>query len=123
MSFHDRQWRGSVAHHAGRAAEDAVARHYQRAGCALAAERWRGKAGEVDLVLRDGPVWIFVEVKSGRDRDSAAARITPRQVRRIQMAALEFLGEKAEEAFPEMRFDAALVDRAGRIDVIENAFM
>ena len=123
MSFHDRQWRGAVAYRSGQAAEEAVARHYMRGGCRLAADRWRGSAGEIDLVLRDGAAWIFVEVKRARDHATAAARISARQAQRIQMAALEYLAAHAEDAFPEMRFDAALVDGTGRIEVIENAFM
>lgn len=123
MSFHDRKMRGSVAYHAGRVAEESVAAQYSRRGHRLHAMRWRGKGGEVDIVLKDGATWIFVEVKAARDHSSAAHRITPRQARRVQVAALEYLAQNCDEPFPEMRFDAALVDRQGRIEVLENAFM
>lgn len=123
MSFHDRQMRGTVAYHAGRVAEAGVSAHYAARGLRCMAERWRGQGGEVDLIFKDGPTWIFVEVKSARTWARAAERITPRQAQRVQMAALEYLAAHCEEAYPDMRFDAALVDGQGRIDVLENAFM
>lgn len=123
MSFHDRQMRGTVSYYAGQAAEGCVARDYAADGYALIAERWRGKGGEVDLILKRGTTWVFVEVKAARDWATAAQRILPRQARRVQMAALEYLAAHCDEAYPDMRFDAALVDRQGRVDVIENAFM
>ena len=36
---------GTTSYHAGVAAEDCVARHYAKSGHAIAARRWRGKAG------------------------------------------------------------------------------
>lgn len=123
MSFHDRQMRGTVAYHAGQAAEGSAARHFTDRGHTVVAERWRGSAGEIDLILKQGSTWVFVEVKASRDWATAARRITPRQAHRVQMAALEYLGSHAQEAYPDMRFDAALVDRQGQVQVIENAFM
>lgn len=123
MSFHDRQMRGAVAYAAGRAAEDCVAARYTMLGHDLKTMRWRGRGGEVDLILKDGDTWIFVEVKAARDHARAAERITPRQAHRVQMAALEYLSRNCGDAFPEMRFDAALVDRQGRVEIVENAFM
>ena len=123
MSFHDRRMRGTVAYHAGQAAEGCVARDLQDRGHELIAERWRGAAGEVDLVMKVADTWVFVEVKAARDWATAAQRISARQAKRVQMAALEFLAAHSDQAYPEMRFDAALVDRQGRVRVIENAFM
>ena len=52
--------RGALGYHAGLAAEASVAAHYLRTGMSLAAERWRGAGGELDLVFRDGTGLIFV---------------------------------------------------------------
>ena len=49
-----RKARGVTSYHAGVAAEEAVARQYERAGLHIAARRWRGKGGEIDLIARDG---------------------------------------------------------------------
>jgi putative endonuclease len=99
-----------------------VARVYQQRGCDLLATRWRGQAGELALILRQGAVVVFAEVKASRTRDRAAARITPAQVRRIYAAAEEFLAGQPGGQLTEVRFDAALVSGTGEIEVIENAF-
>ncbi|MDO5606144.1 MAG: YraN family protein [Paracoccus sp. (in: a-proteobacteria)] len=114
--------RGATAYHSGRLAEAAVADRYRAAGYQLLYERWRGKAGEIDLILRRGDQFIFVEVKSSRDFARAAERINRRQMDRICLAACEFCGELPTGLMTDMRLDAALVDRYGRIEIIENAF-
>jgi putative endonuclease len=113
---------GLVSYRAGLAAEDAVSRRYTDAGQNLAAARWRGASGEIDLIMRDGAAVVFVEVKKAATHAEAALRVTSRQMARIYAAAAEFLaGEPAGQA-TECRFDVALVDSYGRIDVLENAF-
>jgi len=112
---------GQTGYYAGLAAEEAVARHYARAGHATLARRWRGKGGELDLIAeRDGQT-IFVEVKKSRSFAAAAARLSARQIARLQSAALEFLGTLPGGLISEMRFDVACVDALGRIEVTENA--
>lgn len=112
---------GALSHHAGLAAEAAVARRYCARGCTVAAARWRGAGGELDLVLRDGAGLIFVEVKKSRSFAAAAARLAPRQIARITAAASEFLaGEPGGQDTPA-RFDVALLDAQGRVEIIENA--
>ena len=114
---------GLRSHMAGLAAEEAVARHYGLAGRAICARRWRGLSGEIDLIARDGDTVVFVEVKQSRSHDDAAWHLTERQLRRIYDAAAEFLsGEPAGQA-TDVRFDLALVDGQGRIDVRENIWL
>lgn len=116
-----RRHRGRRNHLAGLAAEDCVARRYQQAGACLAARRWRGSIGEVDLVFREGRRVVFVEVKKSRSFDQAAAHLTDRQIRRIYATGSEFLGGEPAGQNTETRFDVALVDARGDIRVIENA--
>nr|WP_255702871.1 YraN family protein [Roseivivax sp. GX 12232] len=105
------------------AAEAAVAADYHRRGYALAATRWRGRGGELDLVLRDGDGVIFVEVKKSRSFDRAAESLTPRQAARIMRTAEEFLGGEPRGSLTEARVDVALVNARGEMRVIENALM
>lgn len=114
--------RGANAYHAGVSAEESVARDYQRRGFSMAAQRWRGKAGEIDLIIRDETDLVFVEVKKSRDFARAAQRITPHQIRRIRLSAQEFIAGEPAGALTQMRFDVALVDQMGRVEIIENAF-
>ncbi len=116
-----RQRRGQRNYLAGQAAEAAVARHYENAGMRIDKRRWRGRAGEVDLIVRNREEVIFVEVKKSRDFAAAGAQLLPRQVARLLRAGEEFVGREPLGALTPMRFDVALVDGAGRIQIIENA--
>ena len=113
---------GSVAYHAGFVAEGAVAAHYLGDGRSIAARRWRGSAGEIDLIARDGSGLIFVEVKKSRSFARAAERVSRRQMERIYAAASEFLAGEPGGQNTDVRFDVALVDDVGRIKILENAF-
>ncbi len=121
MSDRRREQTGRSNYLAGQAAEEAVLRHYEARGLTLAKARWRGKAGEVDLILRDGDEVVFVEVKHSRSFDSAAARLLPKQIERLMRAAEEFAGGEPKGLLTEMRFDVALVNEQGAVHILENA--
>ena len=117
-----RSARGARAHLGGMSAEEAVARHYARRGLQVAARRWRGSGGEIDLILRDGADLVFVEVKAAQTLAVAASRLTRRQMDRICLSALDFLKGEPRGLLTAMRFDLATVDRQGVIDILPNAF-
>ncbi len=114
--------RGETGYHAGQSAELCVARDYEQRGYTLAHLRWRGAAGEIDLVLRDDDGLVFVEVKKSRSFAQAALRVTPRQQARIFATAEEFLAQEPAGNLTNLRFDVALVNAHGAVEVIENAF-
>ena len=109
---------GLTSYCAGKAAEDRVAELYERNGFEIIARRWRRSAGEIDLIARHDRKFYFIEVKKSRDWATAIARISEKQVARIQAAATEFLAQTGLGLDTECRFDAALSDRFGRIKVI-----
>jgi putative endonuclease len=111
-----------LGHLSGSAAEDSVAGDYDRRGRMVSHRRWRGEAGEIDLIARDGEGFVFVEVKKARTFDQAAWRLGRRQMDRIIAAACEFLGTQPGGMLAAMRFDLALVDSRGAVRIIENAF-
>jgi putative endonuclease len=113
---------GSVAYHSGLVAEGAVAARYVAAGRTIAAQRWRGRSGEIDLIARDGTGLIFIEVKKSRSFEQAATRVSRRQMERIYASASEFLAGEPAGQDTDVRFDVALVDGSGRIEILENAF-
>ena len=114
--------RGRASYLSGLAAEDIVAREYARRGHPLRDSRWRGKRGEIDLVMEDGDGVVFVEVKKSRDFETAMSHVTPAQVRRLFATGEEYVGHLPRGGLTDVRFDVALVDSSGQVQVVENAF-
>ena len=106
---------------AGGAAEEQAAEFLERHGLAIVMRNYRTKAGEIDLVARDGATLVFVEVRmrSGARYGGALASITPRKRRRIVAAAHQFLMRLAR--VPPCRFDVVAVD-GGEPEWIRGAF-
>ena len=110
----------------GKAGEDLACRELERRGYAIIARRYRRRGGELDIVARDGPTIVFVEVKARRDRGfgSAAESVGFVKRRRIVRLAQEFVAEHRLAECP-CRFDVVAVYLgAGRaeIEVFQNAF-
>ena len=114
---------GSRRHHAGLAAEDAAARHYEARGGQVLARRLRTPEGEIDLVVDIDGLLIFVEVKARSRPIGFDSPIPERQWRRLGNAALHYMMTRQQETgrIPFCRFDAAIMAPDGRIEVIENA--
>lgn len=106
----------------GEAAEDRVAALYARSGRSIVARRWRVRGGEIDIVARDGDAVVFVEVKQSADHARAAESLRPAQIRRLMDAASIWIADEPAGQDTEVRFDVALVDAAGRIEILANAF-
>jgi len=90
----------------GRAAEDAAARHLQRAGLAVVERNVRFAEGEIDLVCRDAGVVVFVEVKCRRARwgDAPSAAVSWHKQRRLTRLAQHYLKWRRLEG-ARCRFD------------------
>lgn len=118
----NRTARGVTSYHAGLSAEGIVANDYARRGHTLACTRWRGQAGEIDLIFRTESGLVFVEVKKSRSFDRAAHSLGRSQIDRIMQSAEEFAATEPAGSLTEMRFDVALVDGSGALRIVENAF-
>lgn len=118
-----------MAHHGGAAAEEQVAALYRHHGFEICARRWRGRhGGEIDLIARRGRLIVFVEVKRSESHAAAAEHLRPAQLRRIAVSATEFLASEVlaldpGPPDPDIRFDLALLDGQGKIEIIQNAHM
>ncbi len=88
----------------GKEAEDIACRYLQAQGMRVVARNWRWRGGEVDIVAREGPVLVFVEVKArrGETHGTAEEAVTPEKRNRLWQTALAFLGGRAEVP---VRFD------------------
>jgi putative endonuclease len=117
-----RQLRGKTAYLSGLAAEDSALRHYGASGMDVLERRWRGSHAEIDLILKDGDVVVFVEVKKSRSFDGAVLSLGTAQRRRITQAAAEYLGRAGLGQLTDVRFDLAMVNGMGAVEIFENAF-
>jgi putative endonuclease len=107
----------------GRRAEALAADYLQGRGLRLMERNYSCRHGEIDLILSDGPVLVFVEVRLRRAPGfgGAAASITAAKRQRILTAARHYLSGKPERP---CRFDVVLLDAltVERIEWIRNAF-
>lgn len=115
-----RRLRGRTAYLAGEAAECRIADDYARRGYRLLHRRWRGAAGEIDIVLEGAGGLVFVEVKKSRSFERALSSLSSRQVNRIYRAAEEFAGQRPAGSLTDMRLDVALMNEHGEVQVMEN---
>ena len=93
-----------------------------RSGHRIADRRWRGHGAEIDLIAEDGDGFIFVEVKKSVSFARAAERLTRAQMERIYRAASSYILRSPLGQLANVRFDVALVDGSGQIEIVENAF-
>lgn len=110
----------------GKFGESRACEELARRGYAVLARRYRTRAGEIDIVARDGATIVFVEVKARTSEHfgGGAAAITPTKQRRIVHMASDFLARHGWSDRP-CRFDVVLVDVAAhdvRVEVIRHAF-
>ena len=102
----------------GRHGEELAARHLEAAGLQILARNWRCRAGELDIVARDGPVLAFIEVKtrSSLAFGLPAEAVTPTKAARIRQLALQWIDAQREQgstlSWSAMRFDVVSVVRA-----------
>lgn len=113
--------RRRAAEQRGRQAEDKAANLFQEKGYKILARRLKTGVGEIDLVVADSRVLIFVEVKARRNLIDAACAVSSRQRMRLWQAATLALACHEEWIRPIIRFDVVLII-SGDIQIIENAF-
>lgn len=95
--------------------ERAAQAELERAGLRLVARNWHCHYGELDLIMRDGEVLVFVEV---RYRDAAAATdglasIGPAKRRKLIRTADMFLAAHPGFAQHTCRFDSVAFSGGG----------
>jgi putative endonuclease len=122
----------------GTLGEDLAVEHYRRLGFVLVARNVRTRRGEIDLIVFDGAVLAFVEVKTKRARGARGGAcpheqplswLSAAQRGRLRRLACAWLYEEhgARPRAQTIRFDAVgvILDGSGRLlrlDQIENAW-
>ena len=116
----------NLAQRFGRKAEDLAARHLKRQGYTIVARNYRTRAGEIDIIAREGRSLVFIEVKGRQSTrfGSAKAAVTSRKQRQVAKMALWYLKE-TDQMGVKARFDVVAVTQKGRdvaIEIVRNAF-
>ena len=104
-------------------AEGYVARRLGESGWQLLERNWRGRGGEIDLIVRRNKSLRFVEVKARSNDDSGLEAIGAAKRSKLIRAAEAYLLDRDD--FDEACFLVALVDLAAEpwsIELIDNAF-
>lgn len=101
-------------------------RYLSDTGYELVQRNYRTRYGEIDLVMREGEMLVFVEVKlrSGTDYGDPLESVTPRKQEQVRAVAEQYLAEVQPE-FDELRFDVVgILESAGLTDIthIKDAF-
>jgi putative endonuclease len=108
----------------GAQAEQLAAQYLQQQGLKLIAQNYRGRFGEIDLIMQDGATLVFVEVRLRRNGGfgGAAASIDAHKQKRIIRTAQQYLANLART--PPCRFDAMLLDdvKGENLQWLKNAF-
>lgn len=106
----------------GQGGEDRALAYLQQQGLTLVERNFLCKAGELDLVMRDGPHLVFVEVRERNNPSfgGAAASISPAKQRRILRAAKFYLLRFVK--MPPCRIDVVTID-GERLNWLRNAIL
>lgn len=112
----------------GAVGEQIARRHLERNGYRFVAANWRCHVGELDLIMRQNQILVFVEVKTrhGDYLGAAEEAILPRQAARLLRAAQVYLQTRPDLADAFWRIDlvAVTLDQAGalqRLTHVEDA--
>jgi putative endonuclease len=114
--------RGLAAQRRGLAAEQAACEALARDGWSVLGRRLRTAAGEVDLVAEKDGLLAVLEVKSRPTLAEAAVALTAGQRQRLLGAAAILLAAHPEWGQGGVRFDLLVVDAAGQVRRIADAF-
>lgn len=117
----------------GKAGEECACAELRRRGYAILARRYRTRAGEIDIIARDGAALVFVEVKARRSVrcGQPAEAVDRRKQQRLAMMASHYLVASGLAASANhdlrCRFDVVAVRyapgaEAPTVEVIQNAF-
>ena len=107
----------------GRAAELAALRYLQSQGLEVVDRNARFRVGELDLVMRERTILVFVEVRSRRPSrfGSAVQTIDIHKQRRVVRAAQCWLSRHQSVTYSSIRFDVVALD-GGELQWIPAAF-
>jgi putative endonuclease len=118
----NRSTKGRIADTRGRVAEDTARAALEREGWSILARRLRTSAGEIDIIAEKSGLLAIVEVKARARLADAAVAMSVRQQARLIAATEIVLATHPNWGVEGVRFDMVLVDAAGLVRRIVDAF-
>ena len=103
--------------------EEIAEEYLIRKGMRCLERRYREKTGEIDLIMEEGEILVFVEVKarfSNPEQGTGLRAVTPAKQKKIAKSAMLYLMRHGWLNRP-MRFDVVEINRDGILHV-PNAF-
>ncbi len=111
----------------GKTGENQACRFLQKKGYCIVQTNYRTRCGEIDIIAKQGPVLVFIEVKTRRSSSfgSPLLAVTAKKQRQISMVAQEYLSRNnlfdTDARFDVVGMSIGAADHV-KIEHIENAF-
>jgi putative endonuclease len=105
----------------GRHGEEIAVRWLERHGMVVVDRNWRCARGEIDIVVRDGDVLAFVEVKtrSGQGTGHPLEAVTAQKLGRLRRLVPAWFRAHPEHRAPSIRIDCVAVTVIGEHTGVE----
>ncbi len=106
----------------GQSAEARAEAFLRTHGLKLVTRNWRGRFGEIDLIMQDDSTLVFIEVRlrSRSDFGGAAASVTPAKQKKLLATARQYM--TTLKTLPPCRFDVIALSGNSAPEWIRNAF-
>ena len=110
-----------TSHSIGQHAENACCEYLKQQGLKLVARNYRGRRGEIDLILQEGNTLIFVEVRFRKNSfyGSGLESVTAQKQQRILSTAEEYM--QNETKLKNGRIDVVAMSQKPQNKPTENA--
>ncbi len=112
----------------GQLGESAAASYLEAKGYVLLERNWHCRAGEIDVIMLDGDVLVFAEVKTRRSNAAGSAEesVSGRKAARLLSAGEWFVAEHPEHEHRLWRIDIVAITMGSgrepyRVTHLENA--
>lgn len=108
----------------GKDAEDQALRFLQGQGLRPVLRNYRGRRGEIDLVMLDGNTLVIAEVRvrSHAAFGGALESVDRHKQRKIIQTTLQLMIERRDLAERAIRFDVIGFDAGGKLQWVRDAF-
>ena len=122
--MNNKKLQGLVAYFSGHAAETRARKYLEMKGYRFVAQNVKEKRGsgacELDLIMEDKKVLVFIEVKKRKTTELASFSVSSIMQKRLYKGAEVFLAQHQNYQNFDCRFDVVLFDENDNITHLKN---